>query len=112
MRLSLITLAAAAGSAVAVQSDADPSVWENVPNVGYRSPLLHKSNRPMKRQNDSAGWNPPSEIAAPLKEVWDHCLNTYSDGLFGFKNYGWDQIKATNGYSAAFATKRRFGKGG
>ncbi|CAI4213278.1 unnamed protein product [Parascedosporium putredinis] len=43
---------------------------------------------------------PPSNLATPLKQVWDHCLATYSDGLFGFKNYGWDQIMATKGFSS------------
>ncbi|RSM04380.1 hypothetical protein CDV31_010082 [Fusarium ambrosium] len=39
---------------------------------------------------------PPSDLATPLKEVWDHCLSTYSDAL-GFKNYGWDQLIAGKG---------------
>jgi hypothetical protein len=76
-------------------SDLDASVWEKLVSVNRPSHLSHARNRPVKRQS---GWNPPSELATPLKEVWDHCLKTYSDGnLFGFKNYGWDQIMATNG---------------
>ncbi|KAK7219924.1 hypothetical protein V2G26_007927 [Clonostachys chloroleuca] len=51
-------------------------------------------NRPIKRQS---GWSPPSDIASPLQEVWDHCINTYSNGLYSFKNYGWDQLMATDG---------------
>ncbi|CAH0053656.1 unnamed protein product [Clonostachys solani] len=51
-------------------------------------------NRPIKRQS---GWSPPSDISTPLQEVWDHCIDTYSSGLYGFKNYGWDQLMATDG---------------
>ena len=36
-------------------------------------------------------WNPPSNLATPLKEVWDHEISTYSNPL-GFKNYGFDQV--------------------
>ncbi|KAL2133496.1 hypothetical protein VTI74DRAFT_2261 [Chaetomium olivicolor] len=87
--------AAASTPSSSSSADLDPSVWENLLPVNRPSFLSHARNRPVKRQS---GWNPPSELATPLKEVWDHCLNTYSDGnLFGFKNYGWDQIMATNG---------------
>jgi hypothetical protein len=51
-------------------------------------------NRPIKRQS---GWSPPSDISTPLQEVWDHCTDTYSN-FYGFKNYGWDQLMATDGY--------------
>ncbi|KAI1066938.1 hypothetical protein LB507_011375 [Fusarium sp. FIESC RH6] len=50
-------------------------------------------NRPTKRQS---GWNPPSNLAGTLKEVWDHEVETYTDAL-GFKNYGWDQVIAGKG---------------
>ncbi|PKS12630.1 hypothetical protein jhhlp_000838 [Lomentospora prolificans] len=74
-------------------SDLDGSVWDNVtPSKGGLGSRAW--NRPIKRQS---GWSPPSSLATPLKEVWNHCLATYSDGLFGFKNYGWDQIMATSG---------------
>jgi hypothetical protein len=56
-------------------------------------------NRPVKRQS---GWSPPSDISTPLQEVWDHCIDTYSSGLYGFKNYGWDQLMATDGYAKLF----------
>lgn len=50
------------------------------------------------RQSDKSGWNPPADLAKPLKEVWDHCEKTYNGGdLYSFKNYGWDQIMATKG---------------
>ncbi|WP_433828243.1 cellulose binding domain-containing protein [Actinoplanes sp. CA-015351] len=41
-------------------------------------------------------WNPPSTLVAPLAAVWQHQEDTYSD-LYGFKNYGWDQLFANNG---------------
>ncbi|KAK2599435.1 hypothetical protein N8I77_011189 [Diaporthe amygdali] len=57
-----------------------------------------KERRLNSRQSDQSGWNPPSDLAKPLKEVWDHCEKTYNDGdLYSFKNYGWDQIMATKG---------------
>ncbi|KAL1852525.1 hypothetical protein Daus18300_012123 [Diaporthe australafricana] len=60
-------------------------------------PSLHSKGL-SSRQADQSGWNPPADLAKPLKEVWDHCEKTYSDGdLYGFKNYGWDQIMATKG---------------
>ncbi|POS75504.1 hypothetical protein DHEL01_v206098 [Diaporthe helianthi] len=56
------------------------------------------SSRLSSRQSDKSGWNPPADLATPLKEVWDHCEKTYSGGdLYSFKNYGWDQIMATEG---------------
>jgi hypothetical protein len=77
-------------------SDLDGSVWQKLSPVNRPSFLRRAWSRPVKRQS---GWNPPSELTTPLKEVWDHCLATYSDGnLFGFKNYGWDQLMVTNGY--------------
>lgn len=41
-------------------------------------------------------WNPPSNLVAPLEEVWEHTESTYSN-LYGFKNYGWDQVMANKG---------------
>jgi hypothetical protein len=46
----------------------------------------------------SSGWNPPSNLVAPLEEVWQHQESTYNNGnLYGFRNYGWDQIFANRG---------------
>jgi hypothetical protein len=43
-----------------------------------------------------SGWNPPSNLAGPLDQVWQHQESTYPD-LYGFRNYGWDQIFANRG---------------
>ncbi|KAH8901293.1 hypothetical protein GQ53DRAFT_800793 [Thozetella sp. PMI_491] len=84
----------AAGHAGSAQSaDLDGSVWKSLSKASARSTYKAMSNRPAKRQE---GWSPPSGLVTPLKEVWDHCDATYSD-IFGFKNYGWDQIMATQG---------------
>lgn len=91
---SVLPLAGTAFASASASGDSDASVWDSLPSVSARAALSHKSNRPAKRQD---GWAPPSELAAPLQEVWDHCLNTYSSGLFGFNNYGWDQLMATQG---------------
>jgi hypothetical protein len=42
-------------------------------------------------------WNPPSNLVQPLDEVWRHVSTTYPN-LFGFRNYGWDQIMANRGF--------------
>jgi hypothetical protein len=75
------------------KSDLDGSVWKALTPVKARSWTSIPRNRPTKRQS---GWNPPSDFATPLKEVWDHEVKTYSDAL-GFKNYGWDQVIAGKG---------------
>jgi hypothetical protein len=47
----------------------------------------------------STGWNPPANLVQPLDEVWRHQEETYNNGnLYGFRNYGWDQIMANRGY--------------
>ncbi|KAK2680692.1 Cellulose-binding domain, fungal [Fusarium oxysporum f. sp. vasinfectum] len=74
-------------------SDLDGSVWKALTPLKSRSWTSIPRNRPTKRQS---GWNPPSNLATPLKEVWDHEVKTYSDAL-GFKNYGWDQVIAGKG---------------
>ncbi|HET6710921.1 hypothetical protein [Amycolatopsis sp.] len=42
-------------------------------------------------------WNPPANLVRPLDEVWRHVESTYPN-LYGFRNYGWDQIMANRGY--------------
>ncbi|KAF7557279.1 hypothetical protein G7Z17_g759 [Cylindrodendrum hubeiense] len=75
----LVALAAStAASTVSSPSDLDGSVWEG-----------------LTERRDGA---PPSTLTTPLKEVWDHCTETYNSGdIFGFKNYGWDQLIAAEG---------------
>ncbi|MFD8493080.1 hypothetical protein [Amycolatopsis sp. NPDC059657] len=41
-------------------------------------------------------WNPPSTLVRPVNEVWQHVESTYGN-LYGFRNYGWDQIMANRG---------------
>lgn len=41
-------------------------------------------------------WNPPANLVQPLDEVWRHVESTYPD-LYGFRNYGWDQVMANKG---------------
>lgn len=41
-------------------------------------------------------WDPPAELAPGLEEVWRHMEETYPD-LYGFPNYGWDQLMANDG---------------
>jgi hypothetical protein len=94
--LSLASIAE--GLDVSENQDANVSVWENID-----TPILTRGsdlwNRPVKRQS---GWNPPSNLKTPLKEVWDHQLATYTGGLYGFRNFGWDQLRATQGYVTTF----------
>ncbi|KAF5679621.1 Exoglucanase 1 [Fusarium heterosporum] len=98
MHFSTATLATLATLAVAhsfdsAKSDLDSSVWQGLSPVKASSWKKIPRNRPTKRQS---GWNPPSNLAGALKEVWDHEVETYSDAL-GFKNYGWDQVIAGKG---------------
>ncbi|WP_128428230.1 hypothetical protein [Streptomyces cyaneus] len=41
-------------------------------------------------------WNPPATLVQPLGEVWNHVESTYPN-LYGFRNYGWDQVMANRG---------------
>lgn len=43
-----------------------------------------------------SSWNPPANLVTPLNEVWQHVESTYTD-LYGFRNYGWDQVMANGG---------------
>lgn len=43
-------------------------------------------------------WTPPSRLAGPLAQVWQHEEQTYNNGnLYAFRNYGWDQLRAAGG---------------
>lgn len=80
----------------AAQSDLDPSVWKNLLSAPQpkRSNLDSSRNRPVKRQS---GWTPPSDLKAPLQEVWDHYVKTYDGGLDANVNTGFHQIMANKG---------------
>ncbi|CAG8972320.1 hypothetical protein HYALB_00001722 [Hymenoscyphus albidus] len=41
-------------------------------------------------------WDPPAELVAPLKQVWDRELKSFSRSL-RFKNFGFDQVIAGEG---------------
>jgi len=46
-----------------------------------------------------ATWSPPAHLVTPLAQVWQHQEQTYNNGnLYGFRNYGWDQVMANRGY--------------
>ncbi|KAF2686413.1 hypothetical protein K458DRAFT_486372 [Lentithecium fluviatile CBS 122367] len=49
-----------------------------------------------KRDLNQTTWNPPSNLIAGLKEVWDHTVSTRPNDL-NFKNYGYDQVMAGKG---------------
>ncbi|MET7420420.1 cellulose-binding protein [Dactylosporangium sp. NPDC005555] len=44
----------------------------------------------------SGNWNPPAGLVTPLNQVWQHVEQTYPN-LYGFRNYGWDQVFANRG---------------
>ncbi len=52
---------------------------------------------PTPTPTSSTGWNPPANLVNPLNQVWSHVESTYGN-LYGFRNYGWDQVMANRGY--------------
>ncbi|KAB8074273.1 hypothetical protein BDV29DRAFT_156752 [Aspergillus leporis] len=58
--------------------------------ASYVSGLLLQDSS-LSKSVKRAAWNPPSNLATPLNEVWEHEMSTYSDPL-GFRNYGYDQV--------------------
>jgi hypothetical protein len=92
---AMLALAASVASYdISTPSDEDGSVWAALSGQEGSSVARRVTNRPSKRQT---GWNPPSALVTPLKQVWDHQVATYSQGLYGFKNFGWDQLMAADG---------------
>lgn len=86
MKFSILLLTAVS-SLVLASDDRDLSgdVWATAPAIS-------------KRQTT---WSPPSALVKPLEEVWAHEVATYGgggQGLFNFKNYGYDIIHAAQGY--------------
>ncbi|KAM0339123.1 hypothetical protein ACHAPU_011076 [Fusarium lateritium] len=98
MRFStILALAGGIVTSTAAQSDLDASVWKNLLSAPQpkRSNLDSSRNRPVKRQS---GWAPPSDLKAPLQEVWEHDEKTYDGGLDANLNTGFHQIMANKGY--------------
>ncbi|KAH6695744.1 cellulose-binding family II [Plectosphaerella plurivora] len=92
---AMLALAASVASHdISTSPDQDASVWAALSGQEGTSVARRVTNRPSKRQT---GWAPPSNLVTPLKQVWDHQVSTYSQGLYGFKNYGWDQLMAADG---------------
>lgn len=92
MKLTAVILAGLTNLAVASDHrDLSGDVWA--------SSLTKRQTSWAKRQTT---WNPPSNLVKPLQEVWGHESSTYNNGnLLGFKNYGYDIIKASGGYVSA-----------
>jgi hypothetical protein len=90
------TFSSAPDAKRAAQSDLDPAVWKNLLSAPQpkRSNLGSPNNRPVKRQS---GWSPPSDLKAPLQEVWEHYEKTYDGGLDANVNTGFHQIMANKG---------------
>ncbi|KAH8688482.1 hypothetical protein BGZ61DRAFT_589040 [Ilyonectria robusta] len=92
--LPAIVLASFAVCATAL-SDLDGSVWANLDSKQSKRSFQYQSrNRPVKR---ASGWSPPSDLATPLTEVWDHVVSTYDGGADGNVNWGWHQVMANEG---------------
>jgi hypothetical protein len=66
--------------------------------TGPASPSASASASPSRSPSSSPPsnvWNPPSRYVNPLAQVWQHQEQTYNNGnLYGFRNYGWDQLFA------------------
>ncbi|MGY4740895.1 hypothetical protein [Streptomyces sp. ATMOS53] len=58
--------------------------------------LFHATGVAAPRAEAADEWNPPANLVQPLNEVWNHVSTTYPD-LYGFRNYGWDQVMANRG---------------
>ncbi|KAH8767331.1 hypothetical protein F5883DRAFT_714603 [Diaporthe sp. PMI_573] len=81
-------------------ADKDLSVWgRSTSSPATDAPKTRRRVvRGRRLGSRQSGWAPPADLAAPLKEVWDHTLETYNNGnALAFENYGWDQLKANNG---------------
>ncbi|KAH7137433.1 hypothetical protein B0J13DRAFT_639898, partial [Dactylonectria estremocensis] len=98
MHLSGFPAIALAGFTVcaAALSDLDSSVWKDLDSkkASRRAFQYQSRNRPVKR---ATGWSPPSDLATPLEEVWDHVVSTYDGGVAGNVNWGWQQVMAGEG---------------
>ncbi|KAL1900746.1 hypothetical protein Cpir12675_000759 [Ceratocystis pirilliformis] len=96
----LATSLALASSAVAYDHyhshDNDASVWKALEDQPAKRQAAEVAEEPASKS--TLTFDPPASMAADLKAVWDHATSTYSNsGAFVFKNYGWDQLMATDG---------------
>ncbi|KAM0718003.1 hypothetical protein Q7P37_006335 [Cladosporium fusiforme] len=70
----------------AANRDLDGATWKALNKAAHSK---------TKRQSS---WDPPSDLAKPLQEVWDHSVETYNNGQWeSFENYGYDIIMAAQG---------------
>ena len=60
------------------------------------TPSPSRTASPTPSQPGGNVWNPPARLVDPLARVWTHEETTYSN-LYGFRNYGWDQLFANGG---------------
>ncbi|KAL5614891.1 hypothetical protein BROUX41_004970 [Berkeleyomyces rouxiae] len=99
-RSALAATLALAGSVAAHDPnhshDSNADVWKALENQAKKRQATVADENPASKQTTT--WEPPSSVASDLKDVWQQSENTYSNGdLYGFKNYGWDQLMATDG---------------
>jgi hypothetical protein len=83
----------------ATSPEPTPSKAVSAPPSASASPSSPPSASPSTSSSAPAPadpWSPPSNLVAPLAKVWEHEEATYSD-LYGFRNYGWDQLMAGTG---------------
>jgi hypothetical protein len=62
------------------------------------TPTTAPTTMPTVAPTGDDAWSPPSNLVQPLAAVWSHVESTYNNGnLYGFRNYGWDQLVAGAG---------------
>src|SRR4051794_14064665 len=85
------TTRAATSAAVTSRAPTSAAATTRAPVTTTRAPGT-TSRAPVT----NAPWNPPSNLTSALAAVWTHEETTYNN-LYGFKNYGWDQVMAGQG---------------
>ncbi len=86
---------ATASASASRTAGASPSVSPSRTTSPSASPSVSPS-RSVTPSSSSVPWNPPANLTSALAAVWTHEETTYSD-LYGFRNYGWDQVMAGAG---------------
>ncbi len=79
-----------------LEPTSDATVTPTATATASASPRASRTT-PAPKPAPTSGWSPPANLAGPLGEVWSHVESTYSN-LYGFRNYGWDQVMANRGY--------------